>query len=172
MRKIILNVAVSLDGFIEGSNGEYDWCFTDQDYGMEAFTASTDAIFIGRKSYALIAGENNPYFDKKLYIFSDTLAGVEGNAEIIRTKDFVDRIEQVRHEDGKDIWLFGGASLVSAFTQHNYIYEMLLSVHPIILGSGKQLFENLSDRIHLTLLNTEVFSSGLVQLRYTIKPKI
>ncbi len=51
MRKIILNVAVSLDGLIEGPAGEYDWCFTDQDYGMTAFLDQTDAIFFGRKSY-------------------------------------------------------------------------------------------------------------------------
>ena len=54
MRKIILNLAVSLDGFIEGPNGEYDWCFIDQDYGMTDFMDSTDAIFFGRKSYELV----------------------------------------------------------------------------------------------------------------------
>ena len=50
MRKIILNVATSLNGFIEGANGEYDWCFTDYDYGMEAFLQSTDAIFFGGRA--------------------------------------------------------------------------------------------------------------------------
>ncbi len=54
MRKLILNLAASLDGFIEGPNGEYDWSFTDQDYGMKDFMQRTDAIFFGRKSYALI----------------------------------------------------------------------------------------------------------------------
>ena len=54
MRKVILNLAVSLDGFIEGPNGEFDWCFTDQDYGMMDFMNRKDAIFIERKSYKLV----------------------------------------------------------------------------------------------------------------------
>jgi dihydrofolate reductase len=55
MRKIILNVAVSLDGLIEGPNGEYDWCFTDQDYGFSAFLENIDTILFGRKSYEMVA---------------------------------------------------------------------------------------------------------------------
>ena len=55
MRKVILNLAVSLDGFIEGPDGEYDWCFADQDYGMTEFFEDTDTVFMGRKSYDLIA---------------------------------------------------------------------------------------------------------------------
>lgn len=54
MRKVILNLAVSLDGFIEGPNGEFDWCFTDQDYGMTDFMNRIDVIFIERKSYELV----------------------------------------------------------------------------------------------------------------------
>jgi len=55
MRKVILNLAVSLDGFIEGPNGEYDWCFTDKDYGMTQFLRRVDAVFFGRKSYELVS---------------------------------------------------------------------------------------------------------------------
>lgn len=62
-RKVILNLAVSLDGFIEGPNGEFDWCFGDQDYGMKAFMKSIDSIFMGRKSYevAMKYEGKNPY---------------------------------------------------------------------------------------------------------------
>src|SRR3954466_3945713 len=78
MRKIILNVAISLDGFIEGPNGEYDWCFTDGDYGMTLFLANTDAIFFGRKSYELfIASFSHMWNDKKHYVFSNTLKAVQ-----------------------------------------------------------------------------------------------
>ncbi|MDO8367023.1 MAG: hypothetical protein Q7T20_09515 [Saprospiraceae bacterium] len=58
MSQILLNLAVSLDGLIEGPNGEFDWCFTDQDYGMTAFLARCDAIIFGRKSYELL--KKNP----------------------------------------------------------------------------------------------------------------
>ena len=62
MRKVILGLAVSLDGFIEGPNGEYDWCFSDQDYGLSDFFSRVDSVFIGRKSYEMAqqhAGNNN-----------------------------------------------------------------------------------------------------------------
>jgi dihydrofolate reductase len=71
MRKIILNLALSLDSFIEGPNGEFDWCFIDQDYGMTEFLANTDAILFGRKSYELLMKyDSNPYPEMEKYIFS------------------------------------------------------------------------------------------------------
>jgi dihydrofolate reductase len=76
MRKLILAVAVSLDGFIEGPNGEYDWCFTDQDYGLSEFFKRIDSLFMGRKSYEMMLamGEAPAGFPKlKEYIFSTTL---------------------------------------------------------------------------------------------------
>src|SRR5206468_11515903 len=84
MRKIILNVAVSLDGFIEGPNGEFDWCLTDQDYGMKEFLDRTDAIFFGRKSYELLQSmEPNAYPKKKKYVFSRTLKSVDQQATLV-----------------------------------------------------------------------------------------
>jgi dihydrofolate reductase len=173
MRKIILNLAVSLDGFIEGPNGEYDWCFNDQDYGLTEFFNASDAIFVGRKSYELIMNNDpNMFAGIKLYVFSDTLNEPQGdNVEVIRSANFLSRIEQIKRQDGKNIWLFGGASLVSAFIEHNLISELLLSVHPIILGAGRPLFTDIKDRVNLMLLGSEPFSSGLIQLRYAIKPK-
>lgn len=60
MKKIILSLAVSLDGFIEGPKGEYDWCFTDQDYGMSEFFKRIDSLFIGRRSYELTQSMGGP----------------------------------------------------------------------------------------------------------------
>lgn len=172
MRKIILNVAVSLDSYIEGPNGEYDWCFDDQDYGLTAFFKACDAIFIGRKSYELIMRTDPKMFaDMKIYVFSDTLHDPQAdNVEILRSADFKNRVEEIRSQEGRDIWLFGGAELVEAFIKNNLISELLLSVHPVILGSGKPLFTNIKERINLVLLGAEQFSSGLIQLRYIIKP--
>lgn len=173
MRKIILNLAVSLDGFIEGPNGEYDWCLADQDYGMTEFLNKSDAIFIGRKSYELLMSTDPEMFGAlKMYVFSDTLQSSQNpNTEIIKSADFKSRIETIRNETGGNIWLFGGASLVSAFIDQGLITEFMLSVHPIILGAGKLLFTGSKERTELILLSSEQFSSGLVQLRYAIKPK-
>jgi dihydrofolate reductase len=173
MRKIILNLAVSLDGFIEGPNGEYDWCLNDQDYGLTDFFNASDAIFIGRKSYELILSTDPGMFAAiKMYVFSDTLDEQQAdNVEIIRSADFLSRVDEIRQQEGKNIWLFGGASLVSAFIEHNLISELLLSVHPIILGAGRPLFADIKERVNLILLGSEPFSSGLIQLRYAMKPK-
>jgi dihydrofolate reductase len=172
MRKVILNLAMSLDGYIEGPNGEYDWCFADQDYGMTEFLGSTDAIFLGRKSYEMMMAAGPEIFAAlKLYVFSNTLTKVEGNAEIITEADFKQRVEQIRYQQGANIWLFGGAQLVSAFIAQNQINELLLSVHPVILGAGKPLFIDIKERTDLILLGSEQFSSGLVQLKYILKPK-
>jgi dihydrofolate reductase len=172
MRKIILNLAISLDGYIEGPNGEYDWCFVDQDYGMTEFLSNSDAIFLGRKSYEMLMAAGPEMFAAlKLYVFSDTLTQVEGNAEIVTSADFKQRIEAIRTQPGANIWLFGGASLVSAFIAHNQINELMISVHPTILGAGKPLFTDIKERTDLILLKSEQFSSGLVQLTYTLKPK-
>ena len=172
MRKIILNLAVSLDSYIEGPNGEYDWCFNDQDYGLTDFFNSCDAMFIGRKSYELLMSTDPDVFAAiKMYVFSNTLKTINGNAELISDTDFKQRVDEIRSQSGKNIWLFGGAGLVSAFMEYRLINELLLSVHPIILGAGKPLFADIKERTELILLGTEQFSSGLIQLRYTFKPQ-
>src|SRR5881275_3033140 len=101
MRKVILNLAVSLDGFIEGPNGEFDWCFTDQDYGMKAFFSRIDTIFMGRKSYVLVKSMGDDlYKNKKLYVFSRTLKEVAPGEELI-TVDLQEQAKQIKYSTGK-----------------------------------------------------------------------
>ena len=170
MRKVILNVAVSLDGFIEGPKGEYDWCFTDQDYGMTDFFNRIDSVFMGRKSYELTQGMTEeqkamtPKF--KEYIFSNTLQEVENGAIIIRG-DIQGKVKDIKSDEGKDIWLFGGASLTESFIKLGLVDEVFLAVHPIILGGGKPLFKGVSKRTHLKLKESTPYSSGLVILKYS-----
>jgi dihydrofolate reductase len=173
MRKVVLNLAVSLDGFIEGPNGEYDWCLTDQDYGMTEFFTRTNTIFIGRRSYEMIAGAEDEYFPtiQKIYVFSDTLQSVQNaKVEVITSAGFDSKVSEILEEDGPDIWLFGGASLISVMLQKRFVNSMLLSVHPLILGGGKPLFQDIKDRVELLLLDTKTYESGLVQLKYVLKP--
>lgn len=169
MRNIILQLAVSLDGFIEGPNGEFDWCFTDDDYGMTDFFKRIDAIFIGRKTYELtltMGGSAPPGFPAlKEYVFSNSLSKVEGD-RIVVSGDLVKEVNRIKNEPGKDIWLYGGASLTSTLIDLGLVDEMALAVHPILLGSGKPLFQNIPDRIPLQLINTQTYPSGLVMLSY------
>ncbi len=171
MRKVILGLAVSLDGYIEGPNGEYDWCFTDQDYGLTEFFNRVDTLFIGRKSYELMQGQGEqsvPGIPKlKEYVFSTTLTSVKEGAVLIKG-NLKEEVEKIKSENGKDIWLFGGASLTAALLELQLIDEFWLSVHPIILGSGKPLFSNISQRTHLHLQETNNYNPGLVSLKYTL----
>ena len=170
MRKVILGLAVSLDSFIEGPNGEYDWCFTDQDYGLSTFFKRVDTVFVGRKTYEMSSGMEGggagfPKF--KEYIFSTTLNKVKDGATLING-DIKAQVQEIKKEKGKDIWLFGGAGLTTSLLNLGLIDELSLNVHPVLLGRGKPLFNNIKDRIKLTLVDTKTFSTGLVSLTYNV----
>ena len=177
MRKVILDVAISLDGYIEGPNGEYDWCFMDQDYGFTDLMNRIDTIFYGRKSWELFGNYTPPekasdielkLFEmterKKKYVFSRTLKKA-GGATIINN-NVKEEVNKIKAEPGKDIHLFGGASLITTFVNFNLIDEYQLAVHPIILGAGKPLFKDISERKKLKLVDVKTYSTGLVILIY------
>jgi dihydrofolate reductase len=171
MRNVILNVAVSLDGFIEGAKGEYDWCFTDQDYGMKDFLESIDAVFYGRKSYEMILSADpsgaNPFGDLETYVFSETLKTPYPGTHLI-SDNLVQRVKELKESVGKNIWLFGGASLLHTFFENDLVDELSLAVHPILLGEGKPLFQKSGGRTSLNLVHSTPYLSGLVINRYTV----
>jgi dihydrofolate reductase len=172
MRKVILGLAVSLDSYIEGPNGEYDWCFTDQDYGMTEFMKRIDAIFFGRKSWEMMLtaenpGGENPWAGMKNYVFSNTLKKAGEDFELV-TGDIIEEVEKIKNQKGKDIWLFGGASLTSSLLNAGLVDEIGMAVHPILLGKGKPLFSGVERRIKLELVESKPYSSGLVYLTYNV----
>jgi dihydrofolate reductase len=170
MRKILLGVAISLDGFIEGPNGEYDWCFTDQDYGLTDFMKRIDGIFMGRKSYEVAQKYEgqNPWKGMKTYVFSNTIKNAPKEIEIV-SGDVSKKVAEIKNTKGKDLWLFGGADLTTQFINQKLIDELWLSVHPILLGAGKPLFQNLNDRKNLELIDHKIYDTGLVSLLYKMK---
>ena len=172
MRKVILQLAVSLDGYIEGPNGEFDWCFTDQDYGMSAFFKHIDSVFYGRKTYELVLSmesEAPPGFPKlKEYVFSNTMNKASGDAILIKD-DIQTEVQKIKNEKGKDIWLFGGADLISSLMNLQLVDEISLAVHPVVLGGGKVLFKEINERTWLTLTDHKIYPNGLAFLTYIIK---
>ena len=171
MRKLVLQLAVSLDGRIEGPNGEYDWCFVDQDYGMSDFLKRIDAVFMGRKSYELVqsmGSEGMPKQGMTEYIFSTTLDQVKPGAILIKD-EIESNIRKIKNEPGKDIWLFGGSKLTSSLLDLGLVDEIILAVHPIILGSGKPMVNDIRDRIALKLVGHQTYSTGMVMLTYEIQ---
>lgn len=180
MRKIILDLAISLDGFIEGPKGEIDWCIMDDDMDFEGFLSRIDTIFYGRVSYETWGNyqpiTNAPETEqalwrevhsKKKYVFSHEQKK-DGRATFIHT-DLPERVREIKSQKGKDIWLYGGASLIQSFIQSNLIDQYQLSVHPVALGSGKPLFEELKKRLALQLIESKTFRSGVTQLIYQPK---
>jgi dihydrofolate reductase len=177
MKKVILDLAITLDGYIEGPNGEIDWCILDDDMELDKFISGVDTIFYGRVSYDAwgnfqpdtTASETEKSIwtavhSKKKIVFSGHQR-TDTNAEFITT-NLAGRVAEIKAQSGKDIWLYGGAGLIRTFIELNLIDVYRLSVHPIALGSGKPLFENIADRIKLKLTDVRRFKSGVVQLIY------
>lgn len=177
-RRIVLDLAVTLDGFIEGPNGEIDWCIMDDDMGFKEFLNDIDTILYGRKSYELW-GSYSPtdktsdmekeiwalIDEKQKYVFSNTITSLNGKAKLINN-NIEEEIKKMKNEPGKDIWLYGGANLITTFINLGLIDEYRLAIHPVILGAGKPLFTDIDKKLGLTLSSIKRFSSGVVQLSY------
>lgn len=177
-RRIILDLAVTLDGFIEGKNGEVDWCIMDPDMGFTNFLNEIDTILYGRKSYDLW-GQYIPQAEasdsekeiwklvhsKKKYVFSRTQRNTDNKAIFIN-ENILEEVNKLKNKPGKDIWLYGGSSLITTFINLGLVDEFRLSIHPVILGEGKSLFIDIKQRMNLKMVNTRTFSSGVVQLIY------
>lgn len=183
-RRIILDLAVTLDGFIEGPQGEVDWCIMDAEMGFNAFLNTIDTIFYGRKSYDLW-GQYSPKAeeseaDKELWdivhskekiVFSRNQKGNDQNVQYINDSIF-EEVSKIKNKPGKDIWLYGGAGLITSFIQLGLVDEFRLSVHPIVLGEGKPLFNDINQRVNLKLVDTKRYNSGVVQLIYHLNEEM
>lgn len=177
MRKVILDLAITLDGFIEGPNGETDWCIMDEDMNFDGFLSGIDTIFYGRVSYdawgryqpgeeadaAEIRYWQNIHAKKK-YVFTRQ-SRTDDKATFIYT-DIVATVTAMKQQTGKDIWLYGGAGLIKTFIGAGLIDVYRVSVHPLALGSGKPLFQDLQKRVNLRLIRANTFRSGVVQMIY------
>lgn len=164
-RKIRMDLAVTLDGFIEGLNGEIDWCIMDDEMAFDEFLDQIDTVILGRKSYDIYRKLDGETLEaKEKIVFSRTQQGAE-----YLNGDITEEIAKLKARSGKDIWLYGGAELITSFVNANLIDEYRISVHPVILGVGKPLFVNILDRVELELTKTNVYKSGVVQLIYKNK---
>lgn len=180
MKNIILSVATSLDGFIEGPNREVDWLsFTEETAKvLEAFLNEIDTVFYGRVSYEAwgnyAPAEGSSDFEKNFYqrlskmekyVFSTTKDSFDGNPTVVRA-DIENSVSTLKREEGKNIWLYGGADLVTTFVNLNLIDEYRIAVFPIILGSGRPLFKGINHRVMLKLHEVKTGKSGVVEYRY------
>ncbi len=181
MRKVILGLGVSLDGYIARKSGAVDWLSMDWDYDWTAFFKRIDAVLIGRKSWNVALAmtppdkrKSNPYGAMETYVFSNTLetSGVEG-VEII-SSDLKTFVGNLKARDGKNIWLAGGGELAKSFLNENLVDEIHLGVTPHLLGSGLPLFLELEREIPLRLISCKTYKhkkeeNEMVELFYEVK---
>lgn len=174
MRKISLFIAMSLDGYIADSQGGVDWL---QGQGHEEenidayseFAKTIDTVFMGWKTYHQIVTELSPeewaYPDFTTYVFTHRQ---QPSSEKIRfvNADPIDLAKRLREEDGKGIWICGGADLAGQLVNADLIDDYYITVIPTLLGSGIRLFEHAKREIKLKLLHTRSYN-GMTDLIYT-----
>jgi dihydrofolate reductase len=166
MRKLMLFVATSLDGYIAGSSGGIDWMFTDHDYGYPEFFAGIDTVLMGRRTYELaLSFGAYPYEGTEGFVFSRDEQPADGNVAFVAA-DPAGFVAGLKHRDGRDIWLVGGSEIIALCLAHDLVDELIISVHPLILGQGIPLFAPGLPEREVVLTRTESFASGLVQLSY------
>jgi dihydrofolate reductase len=175
MRKVILSIMVSIDGFVEGPNRELDWFVWDEEMEkyMTDFFSTVDTFLYGRVAYELMVNYwpsvtsefGNKMNSMSKIVFSKTLEKVEWNAILVK-ENIAEEISKIKQEPGKDLVLFAGAGILSTFMQLGLIDEYRLIVNPVVLGKGNPLFKGLNDKLYLKLLGTKTFSCGNVILYY------
>jgi dihydrofolate reductase len=185
MRKIITTTWITLDGFIAGPNGEMDWVIVDEEMGKYEgdIVSAADTLLLGRVTYQSFAGSwpyvpDNPnaQLEEKEYarklnamrkiVFSRTLSSVEWNNSSLVGEVIPEEIVKLKQEPGRDMLIYGSASLIRTLTNHGLIDEYQLLVHPVVLGDGKPLFLDITDSHKLQLVGTKTFPSGVVGLYY------
>jgi dihydrofolate reductase len=169
MRKVVLGVGISLDGYIARPDGSVDFLFMPKDYSMAAFFKRIDAALMGRKTYEMglkLAGGKVSGFGMKCYVFSRTLeAGQRG--EVTITSEAPKRfVEELRKKKGKDIWLMGGGELTREFLKQDLVDELYLGVVPVLIGEGIAAFPSGFPQREFALKENKTFSQGLIALRY------
>jgi len=184
MRKLKLQVQMTVDGYMVGSNGELDWTITEWDDDLKNYvveiTKSVDAIVLGRK----LAQGFIPYWaanpeqegadtfnNTPKVVFTKTLDQSEWDNTVLATGDLVEEITTLKNQAGKDIIAYGGATFVSALIKHGLIDEFHLFINPTAIGNGMTIFPELDSRQNLTLKKTTAFSCGIVVLCYELAQK-
>ncbi|BAX81205.1 dihydrofolate reductase family protein [Labilibaculum antarcticum] len=176
MRKIKLYIAMSLNGKIARKGGEVDWLEAipnpaQSDYGYEEFYKSIDATIMGKKTYNQIMswGIDFPYTGKKNYVFTSNTELKNTEHVNFVSENHLDLINKIKKEEGKNIWLIGGGNLNSVLIEENLIDEMIVFVMPIVLPNGISLFDTFLTDKSIQLKSTKSYSSGVVQLVYSLK---
>lgn len=168
MRKLVAGFACSVDGYIEGPHGEYDWIVVDKDMDFAEQVKRYDTFLFGRKSYEAV--KNFGYQSApgiRNYVLSNSLHKVDEPFSLI-TGNIQEQLGHLKREDGKDIALYGGAGLLASLLDMELVDEFTLNIIPVLLGSGKPMVEVLARKIWLEYQESHTYSNGTLEVCYAV----
>lgn len=171
MRLVRFGGAMSLDGYIAGPKGEYDWIVQDPEMSFAEMMAGFDTFLIGRKTFDAMVGakQDKPVKGIEYVVFSRTLAA--GDYPLVRMeREAVPVVRELKARPGKDIAVFGGGDLFRSLLHAGLVDRVEVSVVPVLLGGGIPLLPAPADRAKLKLLKQRVYEkTGLVRVEYEIQ---
>jgi len=177
MRKVIVSNVASLDGFFAGSNRELDWFVPDEEFFEYArgLLHAVDTLLFGRVTYQHMAAywpsaPADEIADKMnnlpKIVFSKTLKKADWNNSQLVSGNIREEVSKLKQQHGRDMVVFGSATLASYLLQVGLIDEYRVILSPVLLGDGRPLFEHITERIRLKLVTAKAFGSGVVLLSY------
>lgn len=170
MRRVRYSVAMSLDGYIAGPQGESDWIVMDSDLDFNAIFNAFDTILLGRKTYEATRqpGSEGGMPVIQSYVFSRTLRP-EDCPGVILSDDPKGTIADLKSKEGKDIWLFGGGALFGSLLELGLVDSVEVAIMPVLLGGGIPLLPSPAKLSTLKLTNQRVYEkTGTVTLEYAV----
>jgi dihydrofolate reductase len=176
MRRLRYGVAVSLDGFIAGPNGEADWIVMDPDIDFAAMTRDYDTMLMGRRTFDAMramggGGGGGAFGGMRVVVASRTLDPREHRGVTVVSEPIGEAITVLKQEAGKDIWLFGGGALCRSLLDLDLVDSIEIAVIPTLLGAGVPLVAPSPARTTLTLTGHRVYpKTGTVSLSYDVVP--
>jgi dihydrofolate reductase len=168
VRRIRYQVAMSLDGYIAGPQGEFDWIVRDPEIDFGALFAQFDTLLVGRGTFEFMVEHGQATVPgMKLIVFSRTLQQCDfPDVTIVAGKE-KETVAKLREKPGKDIWLFGGGLLFRSFLDLGLVDTVEVAVIPVLLGGGIPLLPAPAKKAKLKLTGHKVYGSGIVLLEYS-----
>jgi len=169
MRRVRYSVAMSLDGYIAGPNGEFDWITPDPDVDFAAMFKAYDTLLMGRKTYELTRTHKGPGMPgMSVYVISRTLSPEDcPNVTIVR--DPAPLVTELKRQPGKEIWLFGGGDLFRSLLEANLVDTVEVAIAPVLLGGGLPVLPETSARHTLKLASHQLYpKTGTLGLSYDL----
>lgn len=169
MRRLRYQVACSLDGFIAGPEDEFDWITTEPSFDFEQLYAQFDTLLMGRRTYEIVQALGESFHGKQVIVVSRTLRQADYPDVEIISEGLKARIHELRSQPGRDIWLYGGGSLLSELLSLDLVDTIEPAIIPILLGGGIPLLAPKGIRRRLTLKRQQTYPSGMVLLEYEVQ---